>query len=373
MRILLVAPPWVPVPPPSYGGTEAVLDTLARGLRAAGHEVVLYATGDSTCDVETQWTYRHAVGTERIRPQTELRHVVDAYRCALDRGVDVVHDHTVTGPLYGLRLGAPVVTTNHGPFDDELRTYYGAIGDPVPVVAISRHHASTAAPAPIAAVIHHGIDVDRFPPGDGDGGYAAFVGRMAPDKGVHRAARIARAAGVPLCVAGKRREPAEHEYFEREVAPLLGDGVVYLGEVGVHEKLQLLAGASCLLNPIGWPEPFGMVMIEALACGTPVVATPEGSVPEIVTDGETGFVRAGDAELAEALEHVASLDRRRCRSEAARRFSADRLVGDHVRLYETIGEQPRPLTRGAPCEPTQEPAAGVAERPPGAIVRALRG
>jgi glycosyltransferase involved in cell wall biosynthesis len=337
MRILLVAPPWVPVPPPTYGGTEAVVDTLARGLQAAGHDVLLYATGDSTCTVNRCWTYEHAVGTENNGTAAEIRQAVEAYDLARDWRADVVHDHTVVGPLYGLHVGAPVVTTNHGPFDEEFGRYYEAIAGSVPVIAISRHHASTALKTPIAAVIHHGVEVDRFPFGNGGGGYAAFVGRMTPDKGVHRAVQIARAAGVPLRIAGKLREPAEHDYFDRELAPILGGEVSYVGELGGDDKLRLMAEASCLLNPIDWPEPFGMVMIEALACGTPVVATPCGSVPEIVTDGVTGFVCDKDAHLAAVMSQVSGLDRRACRDDVTSRFSADRLVADHLQLYEQIG------------------------------------
>jgi glycosyltransferase involved in cell wall biosynthesis len=165
-----------------------------------------------------------------------------------------------------------------------------------------------------------------------------FLGRLSPDKGVHVAARVARTAGIPLRIAAKMREPAERAYFEASVAPLLGGDVTYIGEVNGRDKLDLLAGASCLLNPLAWPEPFGMVMIEALACGTPVVATPCGSVPEIVTEGVTGFVRGAEAELAEAMGRAGELDRTLCRKDAATRFSTARMVADHVELYERVAQ-----------------------------------
>jgi glycosyltransferase involved in cell wall biosynthesis len=343
MRIALVAPPWVPVPPPSYGGTEAVLDNLARGLRAAGHDVLLFATGDSTCAVDVRSVLPQAVGTVATGAATELHHVVHAYEAVCDWGADVVHDHTLVGPVYGPRFGIPIVTTNHGPFDGELRDLYRAIGACVPVIAISGHHASTAGEIPIAAVIHHGVDLDAYTVGDGDGGYALFLGRMSPDKGVHVAARLAREAGVPLRIAAKMREPAERAYFDRHVAPLLGPDVEYVGEVGGRDKSELLARATCLLNPIQWPEPFGMVMIEALASGTPVVATPRGSVREIVTDGVTGLVAETDRDLVTALRHVDELDRTACRREAVTRFSIDRMVDDHVALYSRVAARPRRL------------------------------
>lgn len=336
MRIAIIAPPWVPVPPPAYGGTESVLDTLARGLLDAGHDVLLFATGDSTCEVPTRWVLERAAGTVATGSATELRHVVHAYDVIAAWGADIVHDHTLVGPVYAATRDIPVVTTNHGPFNGELGDLYRAIAGTVPVIAISAHQAASAEGIPLAGVIHHGIDVDRFPLGAGDGGYALFLGRMSPDKGVHRAAAVARRAGVPLRIAAKMREPLEHAYFVEAVAPLLGAGVEYVGEVGGADKVELLAGATCLLNTIAWPEPFGMVMIEALACGTPVVATPCGSVPEILTEGVTGLVRAEDGALAAALADVAQLDRGRCRKEVAARFSAERMVADHVALYEKV-------------------------------------
>jgi glycosyltransferase involved in cell wall biosynthesis len=159
---------------------------------------------------------------------------------------------------------------------------------------------------------------------------------MSPHKGVARAAKVARKAGARLLIAAKMREPAEHAYFESAVAPLLGDGIEYIGEVGGPEKMRILAKAACLLNPLAWPEPFGMVMIEAMAYGTPVVATPCGSVPELIEDGVTGFIRSNDEELADALERCAQLDRSKCHQIAAERFSTERMVRDHLMVYERI-------------------------------------
>lgn len=333
MRIAIIAPPWVPVPPPKYGGTEAVVDTLARGFQAAGHDVLLYATGDSTCAVPTAWVYPRAVGTIAIGTVTELRHVVNAYEAALEWEADVVHDNTLWGPLYADRFALPVVTTNHGPFESDLGDAYRAIAPSVPLIAISHHQASTARNTPIAATIHHGIDVQTFPFGKGEGGYLLQLGRMSPEKGIHTAARVAREAGMPLKIAAKLREPAEHDYFDAEVAPLLGGDIEYIGEVDGAQKRELLAGAVCLLNPVAWPEPFGLVMPEALAAGTPVVGTPCGSIPELIEDGVTGYVRDSEAGLVEALHQVARLDRARCRKDALARFSAERMAAQHAELY----------------------------------------
>lgn len=338
MRIGLVAPPGLPVPPPAYGGTESVIDRLARGLVLAGHEVLLAAARNSTCPVPRVGATEEAPESAPVCAETnlELRHVVTSYAAMTD--VDVVHDHTMVGPLCRhAPAGTPVVTTAHGPFDATLRPLYAAMrGVGVGVIAISHHQASTADGVPLVGVIHHGVDVDSIPEGRGDGGYASFLGRMSPEKGPRHAALAARAAGVPLRMAAKLREPAEREYFEAHVKPLLCSDVEFVGELGHVEKLDLVGGSFALLNPIQWAEPFGLVMIEALATGTPVVATPMGSAPELVQDGVTGHLRTGLSALAEALLGAADLDRAACRVDAAHRFSSDRMVAEHVRLYEEL-------------------------------------
>jgi glycosyltransferase involved in cell wall biosynthesis len=334
---VIVAPPWVAVPPVAYGGTETVLDALARGLHSAGHEVLLFTTGDSTCSVPMASVLPQAIGVGVGGSATEIRHVIHAYQAAVDVGADIVHDHTLVGPVYADRFAdLPVVTTNHGPFQSELGDFYRAIGDRTPIIAISHHQASTATDIPVAAVIHHGVDLDRFSVGPGDGGYALFLGRMCPEKGVDAAIRVARRAGMPLRIAAKMSEAAEQLYFDHHVRPHLGGDIEYIGEIGGAEKTAVLGGAVCLLNPIAWPEPFGMVMVEALACGTPVVATPMGAVPEIVDHAVTGFVCSEEAGLAGALKAAADLDRGACRRAAAVRFSAGRMVDDHVALYQAL-------------------------------------
>ena len=337
MRLAVIAPPWLPVPPFGYGGTELVLDTLCRGLASAGHDVLLYATGDSTCPVERAWTYYEHVGTVAVSPVAELRHVMDAYEAAAAWGADVIHDHTITGPVWaGLHGQCPVVTTNHGPFNDDLAAVYRRLGPHVPIIAISHHQASTAGDIPVHAVIHHGVDLAGVESGTGAGNYAAFLGRMNPDKGIDRAIRVARRAGVPLLIAAKMREPAERAYFEDVIRPLLGGDVEYIGEVAGDDKHRLLADAVCLLNPITWPEPFGMVMIEALARGTPVVGTPMGAAPEIIDDGSTGYLRTSDEGLTRALLDAAVIDRSTCREAAEKRFSMERMADDHQAVYRGL-------------------------------------
>lgn len=357
MQIGLIAPPAVPVPPPAYGGTESVIDRLARGLVRAGHQVLLAGPGNSTCPVP------QVPGTEPVDVDapvcvdaaTELRHVLRAY--AAMGGMDVVHDHTLTGPL--LRRppgGPPVVTTAHGPFDEDLGPLYRAMQG-VGVVAISCAQAATGDGVPLVGVVHHGLDVEVVPVGSGTGGYASFLGRMSPEKGPREAALAARAAGVPLRMAAKLREPAERAYFEAEVEPLLCSDVEYVGELDGAEKLQLLGESFALLDPMQWAEPFGLVMIEALATGTPVVATPVGSAPEIVQDGVTGHLRSDVPSLAAALLAAPRLRRAACRDAAVRRFSTERMVAEHVRLYREVllgatGRRLRPGTATFPVPRT---------------------
>lgn len=365
MKIGLVAPPWLPIPPGQYGGTEAVIDRLARGLVSQGHEVLLAATADSTCPVPRVPGLRDADPSRMGQGVAELPHVLAAY-AALD-GVDILHDHTTAGPLCARApRDVPVVTTNHGPFDHDLGPIYAEMSRRgIAVVAISGHQASTARGVDIAAVIHHGIDLSEVPVGDGDGGYACFLGRMLPGKGVRRAALAARRAGLPLRIAAKMREPLEREYFEQSVQPVLGGDIEYIGEVGPEEKYALLGGAVAMLNPLKWPEPFGLVMIEALACGTPVVASPSGSVPEIVTDGVTGFIRTGTRALAEALSEASTLDRSACRAAAEHAFSTERMVSNHVGLYQRLlltGDQPGPIGGQSADAPPPAPRSQPKDR-----------
>ncbi|MDP9465608.1 MAG: glycosyltransferase family 4 protein, partial [Actinomycetota bacterium] len=321
MDIAIIAPPWLPVPAPAYGGTEAVLDQLARGLQAAGHEVLLVCHPQSECPVRRA-SVIPAEDTVRMgRASIELEHAIGAYE--LVQGSDVVHDHTLAGPIYSARFtNLPVVATHHGPFSRTMNAVYGASVPRVALVAISNFHAASTH-LPVEAVVYHGVNVADFPFGAGDGGYVALLGRMAADKGVHRAIAVARSAGMHLKIAAKMREPHERAYFDEFVRPHLGDDVVYLGEVDADGKRELLASAAALLNPIGWGEPFGMAMLESLACGTPVVGCPQGAAPEIVEHGLTGFLGDTDAELVAGLLSLDRIDRRVCRDQERRRFSVE--------------------------------------------------
>jgi glycosyltransferase involved in cell wall biosynthesis len=216
LKVGLLAPPWAAVPPPGYGGTESVVCQLARGLTAAGHEVVLYATGDSTAPVRILYALATADWGRIGQGEVELPHVMHGYEALA--GCDIIHDHTLLGPAWALASGYDrVVTTCHGPFSGELRAIYRRYGKRLPVVAISHDQAAHAPEIAVDRVIHHGLDPDDYPVGGGDGGYLLFLGRMTPDKGVREAVLAARAAGEPLVIAAKNREPVEKAYFAEQV------------------------------------------------------------------------------------------------------------------------------------------------------------
>ena len=219
MRIALIAPPWTPIPPPLYGGIELVVDQMARGLVAAGHDVTLFATGDSTCPVPLKWALPHAEGMRIGMAVPEMRHVIHAYEAVADDH-DVIHDHTIMGPFYSERFAElPVVTTIHGPFNDELTDLYRALAPRVPIVAISHAQRRSAPDVPVARVIHHGLDASAFAVGDGtgdeDGEFVLFLGRMAPDKGAHRAIEVARKVGLSRAARRKDARTVGTRLFRR--------------------------------------------------------------------------------------------------------------------------------------------------------------
>lgn len=331
LRIGVIAPPWLAVPPCAYGGTETVIDALARGLARAGHDVRLVAHPDSTCPVARTSVVPASDCVPMGRSTIDLEHAVGAY--AALRDVDVVHDHTLSGLVHSAAWPDDVVVhTNHNLFDRPRTRILSAVVPRVAVVAISRHHAATTR-LPIAAVVHHGIDVDAFPAGEGAGGYAAVLSRMSPGKGIHRAIDVAQRAGVPLRIAAKMHTADERDYFTAMVQPRLGAGVEYVGELADADKRPFLADAIALLNPITWPEPFGMTMLEAMACGTPVVGGAAGAAPELVADGVSGFLRDDEDGWVAALASVGSLHRAACRNHVATLFSVERMVEGYLAVY----------------------------------------
>jgi glycosyltransferase involved in cell wall biosynthesis len=343
----MIAPPWVTVPPTGYGGSEEVIDGLARGLVARGHAVRLFSVADSTCPVPTGYVYDHPA-TPMNAAMPEAVHVLSAYADLHAADVDVIHDHTTLGPVFladrasaRAATGRPgrhpaVVTTLHVALSAQARRLYGALPPAVALVCISRAQRASAPELPVSAVIHHGIDTELYSFGPGGGGYLLFVGRMSADKGPDRAIRVARAAGLPLVLIAKCREAEERAYLEAVVQPLLGSDVRLIPEIATTDRIALMQRAEALLLPITWPEPFGLVMTEALACGTPVLAFPAGAAPEIVDHESTGFLATNEAEMSTAATRIADLDRAACREAAVRRFSLARMAARYENLYHRL-------------------------------------
>jgi glycosyltransferase involved in cell wall biosynthesis len=330
VRIALVSTPFVAVPPRAYGGTELVIHELARGLGRAGHQVTLFATGDSD-GRDVRWLYERPVWPPDHR--AGRRHCRASAREIASEGFDLVHAHASSFVEFADALDVPVVHTMHHARDEALLGQY--LEHPsVRYVAISGRQAALV-PELECAVIHHGLDPASMTLGRGEGGYALFLGRLSWAKGPDLAVRAAREAGFELVVAGQAHaEPDDPPGWRRDLDRVLASpGVRRVGGVGGERKRRLLGGARALLMPIRWEEPFGLVQIEAMFCGTPVVALRRGAAPEIVEDGVTGFLVDDPAALAEALRRAAALDRDACRRRAIERFSTARMLRDHLRVY----------------------------------------
>jgi glycosyltransferase involved in cell wall biosynthesis len=338
MRIALVSTPFVAVPPPAYGGTELVVCELALALRALGHEVVVYATGDSALQgIEIRHYFGEAVWPPA--PAVEETHAAWCMRDILrdPRGFDAVHSHCVAFVSLSHHFDCPVLHTVHHDVDPAYTARYLAAPE-AHLVAIS-HAQARKEPAPIEAVVHHGLDASRFST-QPDRGYLLFLGRYDRCKGPDLALDVAERAGLPLILAGKPHEPG---YWERELAPRLrGRWPREVGPVGGARKMSLLAGARALIFPIRWDEPFGLVMIEAMLSGVPVLALARGSVPEVVDAGLTGAPCANLEELVTAARTAGTMfDRRRVRALARQRWSCARMAHDYLALYRTFAaEQP---------------------------------
>jgi glycosyltransferase involved in cell wall biosynthesis len=352
MRIAMISTPFVPVPPPAYGGTELVVHELVEGLRERGHDVVLFATGDSESAVPTRSMFD--VAQWPPDPLTELEHAAWAIAEAAREEFDVVHVHSASAiPVAKAILARPLIYTVHHARDEALSQLYARHPEPF-YVFISHAQARRETHVPRCAVIHHGLDpalLEWSPNCPED--YVCFIGRFAREKGPYLAIEAARLAGVPIRVAGEVHEP-DRDYAERDVLPRLREPhVTFLGDVGPDMKRPLLRDARALLAPIAWEEPFGLVLIEAMLSGCPVVAFPRGSVPELVEQGVTGFV-AHDLEEMTALIRpggaVDRFDRAECRRRAVERFSRARMAADYEAAYE------RAVSDGAaaaPCDTAQ--------------------
>ncbi|MGA2453184.1 MAG: glycosyltransferase family 4 protein [Solirubrobacteraceae bacterium] len=375
LRVAMLAPPWITVPPPGYGGIEAVVALLCEELVSRGHDVTLFAAPGSHSAARVcsplQGTHPDEIGSSLY----ESDHVAAAYD-AIDRAAtearpfDVVHDHSgFTALAMADRVSVPVVHTLHGPFSPEMCPFYERHGHKARLVAIS-HFQLEHAPSGVcvADVVPNPIRVEDWPFREDKDDYLLWMGRMDPIKGAHRAIAAARAAGMRLVLAGPV-QPGQETYFHSEIeAHVDGRNVVFAGEVGGVRRKDLFARAKAFLMPISWPEPFGMVMVEALACGTPVIAFPEGAAGEIVLDGENGFHVADVQAMAEATRSLEKIDAARCRRSVASRYDAAIVAAGYEDVYyrairPEAGAVPRftrngqPASRAEAIDPTPHRAA----------------
>jgi glycosyltransferase involved in cell wall biosynthesis len=339
MRIAQIAPLMESVPPRLYGGTERIVSYLTEELVQQGHSVTLFASGDSVTSADLVPCSRRA-----LRLDPGVQDPIPHYMLMLDKvhrlaeSFDVLHFHIdlFQFPLFR-SLADRTVTTLHGRQDlPDLRGFYRGFSE-MPLVSITDAQRQPIASANFAGTVLHGLPLHLHQPVlEPRGQYVAFLGRISPEKRPDRAIRIARAAGVPLKIAAKV-DKVDEAYFRAEIEPLLkGPGVEFIGEIGEREKSEFLGQALALLFPVAWPEPFGLVMIEAMACATPVLAFRCGSVPEIVDDGVTGFIVESEEEAIRALPRVSSLDRKLVRQRFERRFSAARMANDYVSIYRDL-------------------------------------
>jgi glycosyltransferase involved in cell wall biosynthesis len=338
MRIAQVAPLWESVPPKLYGGTERIVSYVTEELVAMGHDVTLFASGDSETTARLE-----AICPQALRLNTGIFNRDAPLIMLQEKGLgsahdfDIIHSHLdFTGFPLARRNPVPVVTTLHGRLDlPELEPVYREFSE-MPLVSISDAQRRPLPWANWAGTIYHGLPRNMYSFQERSQGYLAFLGRIAPEKRPDQAIEIAKRAGIPLRIAAKV-DPSDRMYFEAEVEPLLNHPLIeFVGEISDAEKSEFIGNAMALVCPYDWPEPFGLVLIEAFACGTPVVAYRRGSIPEIIDHGVTGYICDNLDEMVDAVGQVRLIDRKQCRTAFDERFTADRMARDYVALYERL-------------------------------------
>jgi glycosyltransferase involved in cell wall biosynthesis len=335
LKIALVAPPFITVPPTDYGGTELFIAQLAEGLQNTGMEVVVYTNGESTVNAERRWRYDKAqwpIKQDQYAWQKEADHTAWAMRDAAPT-CDAIHVHSAQGLICAQLTDLPSICTLHGPHDARLSELYARYPD-VHYVCISQFQRSQES-MPRLRTIYHGIDLSQYRLQERKQQYLSFIGRIAPIKGTHIAIEVAKRAGIPLKIAGDI-QPSYRDYFEAKIKPHLdGNFIEYIGLAGLEAKNELLGSSLAMLFPIQWNEPFGLVMVEAMACGTPVLALAGGSVAEIVRDGVSGYICRSVAQLGRALGklHTNPMNPADLRRYVQANFSLERMVGGYTKVY----------------------------------------
>jgi glycosyltransferase involved in cell wall biosynthesis len=336
LRVAIVAPPWYEVPPDGYGGIERLCYDLTEALVDRGHDVTLIATGRDRTRARFLQAYPEPpIGLGGIEhPVQEVRYGARVTQLRADLDVDVVHDHSLGGPLGALGHRTPTLITAHGPAHTWVGDYYRKLG--LPIVAVSEAQRVAAPDLPWVGTVVNALDVDEYPYEPIKDDFVLFMGRFSPEKGVHLAPDACRAAGLPLILAGKCGADDERRYFDEEIRHRLGPDAEWIGEAEGERRKTLLSRARCLLCPVRWEEPFGLVSIEALACGTPVVALRRGALAEIVEPGRTGFLCDDPADLPALLLRAAEIDPRECREAALRRFHRAEMARGYEEVYRAL-------------------------------------
>lgn len=335
MRIALIAAPFIAVPPADYGGTELFVAHLAEGLQKSGIDIVVYANGESTVNAERRSIYKEAQWPIKMSEQTWVKHLNHEAWAIQDaaKDCDVMHVQSAQSLVFSRFVEQPMVLTLHGPHEPKLSEYYAHYPD-VDYVCISDAQKQTEA-MPKMRTIHHGIDVNLYRFLEQKQQYLSFIGRIAPLKGTHLAIEVAKRTGIPLKIAGDI-QPANREYFEKKIRPEIdGQLVEYIGLADLKAKNELLGNSMAMLFPIQWNEPFGLVMVEAMACGTPVLAMPGGSVPEVVRDGVSGYICRSVRDMAKRVRDM-KIEPGSVRKYVEENFSEERMVRNYITLYEEI-------------------------------------
>lgn len=357
----MVAPPWFSLPPRGYGGTEAVVAALVDQLVDLGHDVTLIGAGENGTKAQHFEQVYKVPPTELLgNPMPEVITAAAVSHLLADADFDVIHDHTLAGPLLARGRVTPTVSTVHGPADGLAGEYFGRLGESVDLVAISASQRSLNTSLNWIGTVHNAVDVRSFPLVTKKDDYLLWLGRFSPDKGAHNAIEAAKAIGARLVLAGKLNEKPERDYFDEVIRPSLGGKIEYVGEADASLKRELFSRARALVFPIQWEEPFGMVMIEAMSCGTPVIAARRGAVPEIVVDGVNGFIVDGAGrstlqfieDFTLALGRAEEISPSDCRAIALERFDLPVMGAGYEAIYRLLSEGStsiQSLMRGEPA------------------------
>jgi glycosyltransferase involved in cell wall biosynthesis len=344
LRIAIVAPPWYAIPPQGYGGIESMVFWLAEGLHARGHDVTVIGAGPRAVAGRFLSTVADPPSERIGQVLPEVTHALQAAdlleELEREAPLDVVHDHCAASVLAAGRHAAPTVVTAHGPVDGEMLDYYRHIGPGISLVAVADFQRRLAPGLPWVGTVHNATQADAYPFESSKDDFCLFLGRMSAEKAPDLAIEAARAAGRPIMVAGKCAEKIERDFFEARVRPLLGPDAQWVGEADAQLKAELLARARCLVFPVQWNEPFGLVMVEAMACGTPVVALRAGAVPEVVEDGVTGFVCDRVEELPAAIGRADELEPKACRQRVLDHFDVAQMAKGYERVFRQVAGRP---------------------------------